>query len=230
VKSPQEIASKIALDPGTHSRQEQYEKIYIAIEERDKEHAAALEAICGKHETDCLELIDNRDEVQEAFDELVAMLEVDTEYSNMRGFAEILADCSSAIDHGVGKEWIAKHGNPAELRTEVERLREALNIPEIEDFDKAIPLEAAHQVQRWGVDHDSGKQPEDWFWLVGYLAGKALSAIKSDNAEKAKHHCISAAAALRNWHAHIRSGSSVMRPGIADPFAALAGDKKEPKS
>ena len=84
-------------------------------------------------------------------------------------------------------------------------------------LDRAIPLEAAHQVVRWGTQHDEGKNPEDWFWLVGYLAGKALAAFKAGDLEKAKHHCISTAAALRNWHAHIRSGASVMRPGIGEP-------------
>jgi len=96
-------------------------------------------------------------------------------------------------------------------------LRTLLDTPEIENFDKAVPLEAAHQIKRWGVEHDGGKNPEDWFWLVGYLAGKALHAQKSGDLTKAKHHTISTAAALRNWHAHIRSGQSVMRPGIEKP-------------
>lgn len=103
------------------------------------------------------------------------------------------------------------------LREENETLKALLNTPETEDFDKAVPLEAAHQVVRWGAAHDSGKNPEDWFWVVGYLAGKALAAFKTGDLTKARHHCISTAAALRNWHAHIRSGSSVMRPGIEPP-------------
>jgi hypothetical protein len=104
-----------------------------------------------------------------------------------------------------------------EQLTELNRLRGLLNTPEIEDFDKAVPLEAAHQVKRWGTKQDEGKSPEDWFWLLGYLAGKALSSMKAGDLDKAKHHCISSAAALRNWHAHIRSGQSVMRPGIESP-------------
>lgn len=100
---------------------------------------------------------------------------------------------------------------------EVDRLNAILNTPEIENFDLAVPLEAEHQIQRWTAAHDAGKNPEDWFWLVGYLAGKALSAMKAGNTEKAKHHCISTAAALRNWHAHIRSGTTKMRPGIEEP-------------
>jgi hypothetical protein len=45
----------------------------------------------------------------------------------------------------------------------LEYLESLLNTPEIEDFDKAVPLEAAHQVLRWSSEHDQGKQPEDWF-------------------------------------------------------------------
>jgi len=94
-------------------------------------------------------------------------------------------------------------------------LKTLLNTPETNDFDKGVPLEAVHQMERWGAAHDAGKNPEDWFWLVGYLAGKALSAFKLGDAGKAKHHCISTAAAMRNWHRHIATGESAMRPGIS---------------
>lgn len=109
-----------------------------------------------------------------------------------------------------------------EARAQVAQLTAILDTPEIEDFDKAVPLEAAHQVKRWGSEHDSGKLPADWFWLVGYLAGKALYSHLAGDVEKAKHHCISTAAVLRNWHAHIRSGETKMRPGIEDPALAEA--------
>jgi hypothetical protein len=104
-----------------------------------------------------------------------------------------------------------------------DQLLDLINTPEIEDFDVAVPLEAAHQVARWGAKHDSGKNPEDWFWLIGYLAGKALAAYKAGDSEKARHHCISTAAATRNWHAAIRSGHSEMRPGISDHRQAVVG-------
>ena len=104
------------------------------------------------------------------------------------------------------------------LTRERDALSQLLDTAETEDFDKAIPLEAAHQIKRWGTEHDSGKQPADWFWLVGYLAGKALASHLHGNLEKAKHHTISTAAALRNWHAHIRSGNTLMRPGIEEPI------------
>lgn len=102
-----------------------------------------------------------------------------------------------------------------------EQLLELLNTPECESFDLAVPLEAAHQEARWGTEHDAGKNPEDWFWLIGYLAGKALAAFKAGDMEKAKHHCISTAAATRNWHKMIRGGNSAMRPGISSEKASV---------
>jgi hypothetical protein len=117
------------------------------------------------------------------------------------------------------------------LRSELNALRKLLDTPEVEDFDKAVPLEAAHQVKRWTAEHDAGKTPEDWFWLLGYLSGKALAAarmaktmtdtgfpLKAESfIDKAKHHCISSAAVLRSWHAHLRTGQTAMRPGIDTP-------------
>ena len=102
------------------------------------------------------------------------------------------------------------------LIAEAERLDRLLNTPEIMDFVKAVPLEAAHQRERWDSAHDAGKTPADWFWLVGYLAGKALHSQTSGNIEKALHHVVTTAAALCNWHAAIL-GKTDMRPGIETP-------------
>lgn len=104
-----------------------------------------------------------------------------------------------------------------------EQLLNLLNTPEIDHFDMAVPLESAHQIMRWGEQHDAGKSPEDWFWLIGYLAGKALAAYKAGDMKKACHHCISVAAATRNWHAAIRSGESFMRPGISGDKQSVGG-------
>ena len=99
-------------------------------------------------------------------------------------------------------------------QAEVRELREKLNTPELIDFSAAVVLEAAHQRERWTSTHDAGKEPQDWFWLLGYLAGKALKAHASGDTEKALHHTISSAAALANWHAAIL-GQTNMRPGIS---------------
>lgn len=91
---------------------------------------------------------------------------------------------------------------------------EIINTPETADFMAGVPLEAAHQRERWGAAHDAGKTPEDWFWLIGYLAQKALRAQNAGDMEKAQHHTISTAAALANWHAAISGADTSMRPGI----------------
>ena len=113
------------------------------------------------------------------------------------------------------------------LQEENERMREALNTPEVEDFAKGVISEAQHQRERWGSDHDRGKAPLDWFWLIGYLAQKACTAHQSDDREKALHHTISTAAALANWHAAINRDSNMMVPGVPIPVEAKAEDALE---
>jgi hypothetical protein len=125
---------------------------------------------------------------------------------------------------------------PVPLEAELARLRALLNTPEVLSFMKGVQLEAIHQVERWGTADDRAKRPEDWFWLVGYLAGKALHAQKqsidadardlkqysrgaTDGAphrDKALHHCISTAAALYNWHCAIKGVDVRMAPGSSD--------------
>lgn len=103
---------------------------------------------------------------------------------------------------------------------EIARLRMALNTPEIHDFAKGVVSEAQHQRERWSVDHDAGKTPFDWFWLIGYLAQKAADAAVQGNTDKALHHTISTAAALANWHAALSGVSTSMRPGTGHDIKA----------
>lgn len=110
-------------------------------------------------------------------------------------------------------------GRIASSEQEVARLTALVNTPELIDFTKAVQMEAAHQRERWGTEHDVGKQPTDWLWLIGYLAGKALQAHIAGNRDKALHHTISTAAACANWHAAILGTSTTMQPGHA-PSAA----------
>jgi hypothetical protein len=108
----------------------------------------------------------------------------------------------------------------------------------VHDFVRAVVLEAAHQRERWGTEHDAGKTDADWFWLIGYLAGKALwnpgdmgdmvAAFVGDDAagakallEKKLHRIITIAAAAANWHLARSGVDSRMRPGID---AAEGGD------
>lgn len=97
-----------------------------------------------------------------------------------------------------------------------DRLNEQINSPILIDFLWGVRNEAIHQVQRWGEASDRAKRPADWFWLIGYLGGKALHAAISGDRDKALHHCISTAAACYNWHAAIKGGGSEMSPGSSD--------------
>ena len=90
-----------------------------------------------------------------------------------------------------------------DLQAEVDRLNALLNTPETANFLEGVQREAAHQVERWGAAHDRQKSAEHWYWLVGYLAGKALRAAIIGDREKALHHTISSAAALLHWHTAI---------------------------
>jgi len=81
--------------------------------------------------------------------------------------------------------------------------RAAQQKPIIDHFVAGVAAEAEHQRVRWGEAHDRNKSAEDWFWLIGYLAGKALRASIEGDRDKALHHTISAAAALSQWHAAI---------------------------
>lgn len=101
-------------------------------------------------------------------------------------------------------------------QTEIARLNAIINTPHADDFIRAVSIEAEHQRQRqrWGVEGDAGKTPADWFWLVGYLAGKALHSHAAGNTEKGEHHIITTAAACANWHRSM-FGNTDMRPGVA---------------
>lgn len=103
------------------------------------------------------------------------------------------------------------------LRDEVSRLQSLINTPHTAEFLMAVQLEAVHQRERWGSEHDAGKTDADWFWLIGYLAGKAVS-----KPEKQLHHIITTAAACLNWHAARTGADTSMRPGIEPPAGEAA--------
>lgn len=111
----------------------------------------------------------------------------------------------------------------AEAQKYAARLNEIVNTPQADDFLRAVSTEAEHQRQRWGSNHDSGKTDADWFWLIGYLAGKALHSAMRGDATKAEHHIITTAAACANWH-KASKGETNMRPGIDGDAAMARGD------
>lgn len=105
-----------------------------------------------------------------------------------------------------------------ELRAHEEKIRQLerhrlVNTPETADFLQGVALEAIHQRERWGTDHDAGKTPFDWVFLIGHLATRAAMQFMAGNLDKALHHAITTAAACANWHAAMQ-GKCDMRPGI----------------
>lgn len=103
-----------------------------------------------------------------------------------------------------------------EMATEIERLNNLIHTPHTDDFIKALPLEAAFQIEHWGSKHDEGKEPTDWLWLIGWLAGKATNAAITGDIEKAKHHCISVSAVMLNWFRRLTGDNDTFRPGIGE--------------
>jgi len=101
-------------------------------------------------------------------------------------------------------------------RDELNRLRALINSPLTDDWMTAVNYEAAHQQERWGAEHDEGKNPEDWFWLLGRLAGKAVQAFTLGDTKKGLHHIISSSAAMLNWHRNVTGQNTGMRPGTAE--------------
>lgn len=109
---------------------------------------------------------------------------------------------------------------PFRAGEELSRLYRILNTPELDDFSDGVSSEAKHQRARFGSEHDAGKGALDWFWLIGFLAQKAATSAIAGDVDKAKHHTISTAAALANWHAALSGIDTTMRPGIETPAQA----------
>lgn len=126
-----------------------------------------------------------------------------------------MASSTHSYEHALS---VLRHGrHPPDLEqalAEIHRLEALINSPIVDDWLQGVRLEAVHQVERWGTDGDAGKTDPDWFWLVGFLAGKALFSVMQGNVEKAKHHTISTGGALLNWWRHIKGDATRMRPGI----------------
>lgn len=114
-------------------------------------------------------------------------------------------------------EWPGDLTPYQELQKEIHELKKLINTPIVDDFLKALPWEAAHQISRWGVEHDSGKTPFDWVFLIGHLATRSAMKFQEGNIEKALHHTITTAAVCLNWHRNISGDNKSMRPGIEPP-------------
>jgi len=110
---------------------------------------------------------------------------------------------------------------------EAQRLDALINNPQTDEFLGAVRAEMAHQVERWGEAHDRDKSASNWFWLVGYLAGKALRAAITGDKPKALHHCVSSAAVLGNWFKAVQADTSGCGAGADRDIAPLAEGGRE---
>jgi len=91
-------------------------------------------------------------------------------------------------------------GKKVERLTGIERL---VNTPKTDEFFTAVRNEAAHQVVRWGEDHDLKKTPSEWISLMVHLLGKTVKAQWAGDREKYLHHIITGAAVCLNWHRQV---------------------------
>lgn len=108
-------------------------------------------------------------------------------------------------------------------QTDFERGRlSAINHPELNDFARAIVLEAQHQRERHGALHDRNKTADDWLWTAAHLLTKAAQASRYGDIERYKHHIITGAALLANWHRIVAGGEGSVVP--EGGWEALAND------
>ncbi len=124
----------------------------------------------------------------------------------------------------------ALQGEAGERLAELEAMAARVNAPEVNDFLEGARLEAEHQRQRWGTDGDTGKSPEDWLWLVAFLATKATQAARYNDRDKYLHHIVTSAAVLLNWHRHATGEDTRFNPGAPDPEAAFLAAQREGKA
>lgn len=147
--------------------------------------------------------------------------------SDAKRIAELEAHCLRLGQGGAERYWEGRYRDEAvraetaeralaEERERRARFESILNTPSLEPFAEAAVAESKHQIYRWGEQHDATKTAWDWFWLAGYLTSKAAHAALAEDWDKAKHHTITAAAMLANWHRHICDHATAIRSGKPD--------------
>ncbi len=123
------------------------------------------------------------------------------------------------------------------LEAEIARLKAIIHTPESDDFLRGVSIEAEYQRTLHGVDDTAARFDwHQWFWVAGYLLGKALGCCKTGagNGEKAKHHLVTTAALLMNWHnvltgkpaasVHSNSGKAFVDLIAAQPASGVDHD------
>ncbi|MFM0432372.1 hypothetical protein PQQ75_25400 [Paraburkholderia aspalathi] len=139
-------------------------------------------------------------EIEQLTDEAADTLEA----ANTR-IAEFERILDGLPQHAIDGGWTARGASAyaKQLESRVAELNAIINSPESDEFLKGVSIEAEYQRQLHGVDVTEGRFDwHQWFWVTGYLLGKALAACKSGegNGEKAKHHLVTTAALIHNWH------------------------------
>src|SRR5689334_17585738 len=109
----------------------------------------------------------------------------DAHPETLRMIARLATRQSDKTGSPVSAEAAVALGLAADRIEELEAINHA---PDVETFFCAVEKETRYQRQLWGAEHDEGKTDADWFWLVGYLAGKALTCAIRGEADKALHH------------------------------------------
>lgn len=85
--------------------------------------------------------------------------------------------------------------------TEVGRLFAIINTPESDDFLKGVSIEAEFQRQKHGEhEGDVADYHQNFYWVAAHLLGKALWSLVRGNADKGRHHLVTSAALIFNWH------------------------------
>lgn len=93
---------------------------------------------------------------------------------------------------------------------EINRLNSLINNPVLNDFVEAMKIEAAHQLERWGIENEERKPPHHYILVATKLLGKLSIAIWDRDIDKFKHHCITLAAELQNCHRQIEKEGTVI--------------------
>lgn len=86
----------------------------------------------------------------------------------------------------------------------VRYLEAILNSPITSDFMKALEREIAHQQTRWAAT-DPSKDETQWFWTLGWLAGKATR-TPAEDLDKKLHRIVATAALAANWFRAVKEG------------------------
>lgn len=108
---------------------------------------------------------------------------------------------------------------------------EALNTAETQHFMKGLAIEIAHQREVWKAT-DPHRSDADWYWLIGWLGGKALTDPHEEGdartpLEQKLHRIITVAAAAAHWYRSAKEDKVGDRVIAYDPRVYFAAGGKD---